>query len=924
MGRFIWSQLLHRRSRTATLGVGILAAAVGFTLLTSAVETGRLEVVGTVSKSFRPAYDVLVRPPGSFTPLEREQGLIQQNYLSGNFGGITLRQWRTILRIPGVEVAAPIANVGYVLPFEFVPLRIDRFLNSDPLQLYRLRLEWLANNGTSRYPDSEQYVYLTRNHRFSGEGTPGGIVEDVPGQGRIPVCSGFIQSKPEQPAESPFALVSGTGLACFSSATPEIQGGTTDYGPFPSGQVGTVTTVFFPIFVAAIDPVQEERLLHIDRALVGGRMLHEGEGPRIERKSPRANYRVVPFIASTRTYVSEDLRVDVERLDLPERPRLYRNLASEDSAFQFVTSLRGQTVGRATLPIGPMYERLVEGLNKPTPKLEINYNGYWTTSPVQYRPAGRDRVAALAAHNPVDVFVSGYYGAGWAPQDNRDTQFRRLANHQGSTQFLSNNVLAIPALQVVGRFDPRRLPGFSPLSRVPLETYYPPQVIPADPASRAALGGKPLLPTQNLADYIQQPPLLLTTLRGLSAFHNSEFFRGASSEPPIGVIRVKVAGVTGPDPVSRERIRQVAEAIQKTTGLSVDVTAGSSPHPLLVRLPRGKFGRPSLLVEEGWVKKSVAIVILAALDRKSLALFVLVLVVTALFLVNGALASVRARRSEIGTLLALGWARGKIFRAVLGELALIGLVAGLVGSGSAAALVQVLALKMPLYRTLLVAPVAIVLATLAGLVPAWRAARCLPMDAVRPRIRERGLGRPVRRLSAMAVANLRRLPGRTLLAAGGLFVGVAALALLLSVTLAFRGSLVGTTLGTFISVQVRGVDYLGVGLAVALAALSVADVLFLNLKERAPELVTLLATGWREGHLARMVTLEGLGIGMLGSVPGAAVGVGLSALVGGSPGRIALAGVIAVLSGAGVAVAAALVPASLISRVAPPTVLAEE
>ncbi len=305
-------------------------------------------------------------------------------------------------------------------------------------------------------------------------------------------------------------------------------------------------------------------------------------------------------------------------------------------------------------------------------------------------------------------------------------------------------------------------------------------------------------------------------------------------------------------------------------------------------------------------------------------MFVLVLVVTGLFLMNGALASVRARRSEIGTLLALGWSRRKVFRVVLGELALIGLAAGLAGTGIAAAFVKLFGFRIPLSRTLLVAPVAMALATVAGLVPAWRAARSLPLDAVRPAVAKRRSVRHVRRIGGMALANLRRLPGRTLLAAAGLVGGVGALALLLSSTLAFKGSILGTALGAFISVQVRTVDYLSVVLAVVLAALSVADVLFLNLRERAPELVTLRASGWRERDLGRMVALEGLGIGLLGSVAGAGAGIGLSALVGGSPGRIVLAGVIAAVAGTAIALAAALVPASLVSRMTPPAVLAEE
>ena len=55
-------------------------------------------------------------------------------------------------------------------------------------------------------------------------------------------------------------------------------------------------------------------------------------------------------------------------------------------------------------------------------------------------------------------------------------------------------------------------------------------------------------------------------------------------------------------------------------------------------------------------------------------------------------------------------------------------------------------------------------------------------------------------------------------------MGVAALAFLLAINLAFRGTLVGTLLGQVVSLQVRAVDYISVGLAIALGAFSVADV----------------------------------------------------------------------------------------------------
>ena len=60
---------------------------------------------------------------------------------------------------PKFEVAAPIANVGYIMPFPFIPVTINEYLNEDPFQLYRVRYTWVAHGGLSRYPDSNGYIY---------------------------------------------------------------------------------------------------------------------------------------------------------------------------------------------------------------------------------------------------------------------------------------------------------------------------------------------------------------------------------------------------------------------------------------------------------------------------------------------------------------------------------------------------------------------------------------------------------------------------------------------------------------------------------------------------------------------------------------------------------------------------------------------
>lgn len=110
-------------------------------------------------------------------------------------------------------------------------------------------------------------------------------------------------------------------------------------------------------------------------------------------------------------------------------------------------------------------------------------------------------------------------------------------------------------------------------------------------------GLRPLLPSQNVGDHEQQPPFLLTNFRGLVPLLSSERFSNLSprqQRAPISVIRIRVKGVTGPNALSETRIRTVAQLVHSRTGLDIDITAGSSPTPLTIRLPQGKHGRPAL------------------------------------------------------------------------------------------------------------------------------------------------------------------------------------------------------------------------------------------------------------------------------------------------------------------------------------------
>ena len=90
------------------------------------------------------------------------------------------------------------------------------------------------------------------------------------------------------------------------------------------------------------------------------------------------------------------------------------------------------------------------------------------------------------------------------------------------------------------------------------------------------------------------------------------------------------------------------------------------------------------------------------------------------------------------------------------------------------------------------------LAIAAGAGPAWLAARADPVASVRPPVLAVRRARQPSGITGLALVNVLRTPGRTLVGALSLAVGVTALTMLVAVTLAFRGAVVGTLLAGYL------------------------------------------------------------------------------------------------------------------------------
>ncbi|MFJ4889957.1 FtsX-like permease family protein [Streptomyces sp. NPDC088788] len=938
----IIGQLIRRRTRALTLAAGILVAATSFTLLTSTVHTSQASTIGTVAKNARSAYDVLVRPPDAQTDVERSSGLVAPNFLSGTFGGITMDQYRRIRGLAGVDVAAPVANIGYLMVSNTVSVDVSRFLDGKASRQI-LRIAPKLTAGLETYRTADQYVYLTRSPITSGKsddlfesetlekGQADRSTRRYMMNGKYNVCFYFNGDKTGQTQwnlDLPMKeSIIGEDLSDRSAFDPDLHSRMN----CQSGQ-GKATIdipVAYPVLLSAVDPAAEERLVGLRRTVTSGRMIAERDKPYVvpPSKSPQGQREAHIAVAlSSHALTAGRINATVERLDTGDPAKLPSRLGNP-TANTFVKNLRGTPVGHVSVDLG-------QGYRKAVPRFGVDATNYWTVGPVTYRrTAGGSLAAVPQAPQKPGLWVTNLNEQPVAnvPEENTGPQYRKVTSHastfcdgMGRCRELDFGRLEAPYFDVVGRFDTGRLPGFSPLSQAPLETYQSPQVTGEDRTTRTTLNGRPLRPDRNLGGYLTPPPTMLTTMDSITALTRSRRVPSLQDKAPVSAIRLKVAGVTGVDAASRARVNAVAGQIRTAyPRLQVDVTVGSSPRPQTVVLS------DTARVTERWVEKGVALRILRAVDTKSVILFTLVLVVCALFLGQAALASVRSRRTEIGTLRCVGWSGGEVLRLILGELTAIGLAAGFVGAVLAYVLGRLLGQPDAGTKSLMVVPVALLLATAAGLIPAWLATRLGPMQAVRAPVTAVRRSRPVRSVAGLAMVNLLRVRGRTLLGASGLALGVAAFTTLLALTLAFRGEVAGSLLGNAVVAQARAADYLSVALSLALGAAGAVDVLVLSQRERAADLAILRATGWTNRELARLTLYEGIGLALLGSLSGA--GIGLVAVM--TLGRGVLEGhfvaivgaaLLAAMAATALVGAALTVPVRRLVRIAPAHLLAAD
>ncbi|MGC2206993.1 MAG: FtsX-like permease family protein [Candidatus Dormiibacterota bacterium] len=829
MWRLASHELRGQWRLTALLSFGLILAALAYVSLVGTASGTTTVLTGDIGKAWNTPYDLLVRPAGDVSKLESTKGLVSPNFISSISGGISEAQLASIRRIKNVTVAAPIAVVGYTtVDYTFNVPSVPSLLGSSSFAVLRVDEVATAEDGLANYPTAPTYIIwapdgvLTTNSIFTSQ---------LSYAGKTIQCNNTN------------VLCDAATVVCTDCAGP--------IGTFSPTETPAELAIPIPVMIAGIDPAAEAKLAGVKATLIKGHYLPLANKP----LKVAGIETLIPVIVSSKSFISETVEVKADALADPEAVFSGKGLAS----------LSGWSpVYKTSRSVQSLYSQLaLTNVGLPSDLANVVIPGE-----IHYRELAPGRLQAKTMPTETKELLNPNCincMADDVPPDASDTWYRQL---KVSSRIASKYGFGF---RVLGQYDPSKIPGFNVLAGGNLSAYAPPEALLPD--------GKPLLPSRNIASFITSPPLMLTTLAG--AQYIADNFTNGPGPNFISVIRVRVAGTAKPSDTAQARLKAVAEAIERKTGLKVSLVKGSSALPIRVGLAKGKFGEPALTVTEYWGKEGAAITFLKGVNTESLVLFLLTVgVVTVLLAVVGQLAA-RRRRTDFGLLRAIGWPFGQVLRLALLEMALLGAVIGVATSVLAIGVSRVVEPEIPVLALLAVVPFVVVMSVLAPL-PALLGAARSPAVAS---LKRRGALGKVRMRSVRSLA-LRDLLGpwrvESLLCVGASIIGSGLVGGVVLVVGGFTGTLGPTTLGRYLASQVGPLDIVMIVIAIIAGAGASATLLTLAYLERQVEFSTLRAIGWPRGAVATVVAIQALTLGVGGGVL-AAVVVAAGGLAIGAP-----------------------------------------
>lgn len=513
MIRIAFHSLKRQKRITFLFLVALISIIMMEVFLFSSLRTLNVLIEDDISRYGRGEYDLLVRPANSQTKVEQAVGLVEENYLSVGSGGISLATWEQIKTMKDVEIAAPVAALGY---FTGASKSISLPIPSTP-ELYEIQFS--TTDGVNTYPINRR----------------SGVVAIVP------------NNDPTR-AQGEDYLFDSIGDEGVDENNNHYMG------------INIMLPETYHLLVG-IDPIAEEQLTDISFAGLHNPSFQEfefefaGDAP------------IIHVLQLEDANVSMELTIDIyplpenifdqlkQEFSLPDNTLFY-DIYFTDEYAQALQEIK--QFAQTNIEGGECYHYQLTELLTPFESEPFNLNDQYqlSTNPNFYRThIGNTANYYLTSDIDYQINDKNNLTAKIVGEHEHIPIYRPIIKEGGTFQELRE----LPfALNIAGSYSIKEREEQVQVASSSLGLYYLNDIF--------TIGGKKVVPISTPGSFVPAPA------HGVIDIHDAEIIKG---EKPIDAIRIKVANINEYNEMAIQKIETLAKELHQL-GLHVDVIAGAS------------------------------------------------------------------------------------------------------------------------------------------------------------------------------------------------------------------------------------------------------------------------------------------------------------------------------------------------------------
>lgn len=838
MIRFIWQNWWRRKDRFILLIIGAFIVSAGLTYLVGLSETNKGTIVDNLQQRWSASYDIVVRPQGTRS-LTEEKKLLEPNYLSGMSGGISLAQYEAIKDIPGVEIAAPIAMIGYAdyqVDFGYAELPEDG--------IYRRVMETTVDNGLDKKTDSGNYYFVSDVWNNMNKGPEYGVGSPLPD-----------------------LIVNSLSL------------------------------------LAGIDPEQEAKLVGLDDAILSlgsSRYFDDSDGYYFNNIN--GGHHEFPIIVNKQSYVDKVEKIIFERLDIDitnDNSNEIMEKVKENGGKEYLNTIDGEVIETFSVTGEEVFHEFISnmtGVDWKTGEVLLQAQDTENITGVVYKPSPISFQEIASPYT--DRWPYAYQVIPFQNGENVGAVYKDKESYR-EPRYIEEEFINWPRIKPnwIGFYDASNLSlSKDPTSELPMETYRPASAeFVMDQEGNPMNPPKQLQPTGDPYNFLTDPPGMLTTIEA------AEKLLGDEPISAIRIKVAGVADLSEDSQAILEKVAKEIEkrtglitditlgsspqlALTYVPGLNEESDIGWLQQPWV------NIGSSISIFKETKIGFSgiVASVIAVAIVYVWASGIVNLLARRKEFAV---LLSIGWRPSQLNRLLFLESSIIGLFVAFISWIML-----GFVYVSSNATISFDRFLWTGLFGLIVYLLGSVIPMLMARNISPYEAMRTGEISSKSKRLfQAKGINR-------MAFNHFIGKWKRSFLSIISIALPTALLAVFLYITFRLRGIMYTSLLGEYVALEIGPAHYVAIIVSLIIAILTTAEIMWQNVSERREEISLLQSIGWKRWSIRRLILAEGVFSGLFAAIIGLTIAFSIIwALYNAFPkeeiGFILLTGLIPVLIG---------------------------